>query len=115
MDKLLSVFEQSNFIDDRKIIKQFPHPTDTEDVKILTDILHHSGSDPDERKRIEDQQEAWRTVNSMFEHREEAFLKALQEKEKILHEKDKALDEKNRLNAEQLQQLEELKRKLGER
>ncbi|MBS1777277.1 MAG: Rpn family recombination-promoting nuclease/putative transposase [Bacteroidetes bacterium] len=136
LDKLLSVFEQSNFIDDRKIIKQFPHPTDTEDVKILTDILHHSGSDPDERKRIEDEQEAWRTINAMFGYKEEAFLKALQEKDKILHEKnialdekdkaldekdkaldekDKALDEKNRLNADLLQQLEELKRKLGER
>lgn len=129
LDKLLSVFEQSNFIDDRKIIKQFPHPTDTEDVKILTDILHHSGSDPDERKRIEDEQEAWRTINAMFGHKEEAFLKALQEKDNILHEKnkaldeknkaldekDKALDEKNRLNADLLQQLEELKRKLGER
>lgn len=121
LDKLLSVFEQNNFADDRKITKQFQHPTDTEDVKIMTDILHHSVTNPEERKRIEDEQEAWRTVNAMFEDKEKELLKelsytkmelnkkdkALGEKDKALGEKDKALDEKNKI-------IEELKRKLGE-
>lgn len=107
LDKLLSVFEQSNFVDDRKITKQFSHPTDNEELKILTDILHHSGSDPIERKRIEDEQEAWRTINAMFEDKEKAFQKALAESKKALDETKKALDEKERI-------IEELKRKLGE-
>ncbi len=108
LDKLLSVFEQNNFVDDRKITKQFPHPADTEEVKILTDILHHTGTNPEERKRIEDEQEAWRTVNAMFEDKEKELLKALDEKNKALDEKNKALDEKDRV-------IEELKRKLGEK
>ena len=108
LDKLLSVFEQNNFVDDRKITKKFSHPTDTEEVKILTDILHHSGSDPDERKRIENEQEAWRTVNAMFEDKEKAFQKALDENRKII-------DEKDQQNAELMKQLEELKRKLDEK
>ena len=107
LDKLLSVFEQSNFVDDRKITKQFSHPTDNEELKILTDILHHSGSDPIERKRIEDEQEAWRTINAMFEDKEKAFQKALAESKKALDETKKALDEKERI-------IEELKQKLGE-
>ena len=114
LDKLLSVFEQNNFADDRKITKQFQHPTDTEDVKIMTDILHHSGTNPEERKRIEDEQEAWRTVNAMFEDKERELLKELSytkmelnKKDKALGEKDKALDEKDKI-------IEELKRKLGE-
>ena len=69
-------------------------------MKILTDILHHSGTNPEERKLIEDEQEAWRTVNAMFQDKEKAFQKALDEKEKE--------------NADLLKQLEELKRKLGE-
>jgi hypothetical protein len=101
LDKLLSVFEQNHFADDSKITKQFSHPTDTEDVKILTDILHHSGTNPEERQRIETEQEAWRTVNAMFEDKEKEFMKKLQEK-------DKALDE-------MAKQLEELKRKLAEK
>jgi hypothetical protein len=121
LDKLLSVFEQNNFADDKKITKQFSHPTDTEDVKILTDILHHSGTNPEERKLIEIEQEAWRTVNAMFEEKENELLKKIDEKDKALDEKDRALDEKDRAlgetkneNAELLRQLEELKRKLRE-
>lgn len=108
LDKLLSVFEQNNFTDDKKITKQFSHPTDTEDVKILTDILHHSGTNPEERKRIETEQEAWRTVNAMFEDKEKELLKELGDTKKALDEKDKALDE-------MAKQLEELKRRLGEK
>jgi hypothetical protein len=128
LDKLLSVFEQNNFADDRKITKQFQHPTDTEDVKIMTDILHHSGTNPEERKRIEDEQEAWRTVNAMFEDKEKELLKelsytkmelnkkdkALGEKDKALGEKDKALGEKDKALDEKNKIIEELKRKLGE-
>lgn len=101
LDKLLSVFEQNNFTDDKKITKQFSHPTDTEDVKILTDILHHSGTNPEERKRIETEQEAWRTVNAMFEDKEKELLKELGDTKKALDEMAK--------------QLEELKRRLGEK
>ncbi|MDO5608640.1 MAG: Rpn family recombination-promoting nuclease/putative transposase, partial [Capnocytophaga sp.] len=108
LDKLLSVFEQNNFIDESKIIKQFPHPTDTEEVKLITDILHHTGADPEQRKRIEDEQEAWRTVNAMFEDKEKAFIKALNEKNKVLDEQAKALDEKDKL-------IEELKRRLDDK
>lgn len=100
LDKLLSVFEQNNFADDKKITKQFTHPTDTEDVKILTDILHHSGTNPEERLRIETEQEAWRTVNAMFEDKERELLKELENTKKE--------------NAALLRQLEELKRKIGE-
>ena len=100
LDKLLSVFEQNHFADERKITKEFNHPTDLEDVKILTDILHHSGTNPEERKRIETEQEAWRTINAMFEDRERELVQKLNEKDKALTEKDKLI--------------EALKRRLGE-
>ncbi|MEO7768015.1 MAG: hypothetical protein ABIS01_11335 [Ferruginibacter sp.] len=100
LDKLLSVFEQTNFIDGNKITKQFKHDTDLEEVKIITDILHYTGTDPDEKKKIEIEQEAWRTINAMFEDKEKELLK-------VIGEKDKALDKMDR-------QLEELKRRLGE-
>lgn len=65
LDKLLSVFEQKNFIDDKKIIKEFNHNADIEEVKIMMDILHYSGTDPIEKKKIEDEQEAWRTFDAL--------------------------------------------------
>ena len=93
LDKLLSVFEQNNFLDENKITKKFEHPTDTEEVKILTDILHHTGTNPEDRRKIEIEQEAWRTVNAVFKDKEKELLKKLEEKDKVLEEKDKLIEE----------------------
>jgi hypothetical protein len=108
LDKLLSVFEQNNFVDDNKIVKQFTHSADSEDIKILTDILHHSGTNPEERKQIEIEQEAWRSVNAMFEENNKALLKKLSDSEKELKEKNKTLEEQAKL-------IEELLRKINEK
>lgn len=93
LDKLLSVFEQTNFVDDKKIIKEFNHDTDLEEVKIMTDILHHSGTNTEEKKKIETEQEAWRTVNAMFEDREKKYQKELEANRKALTEKDNLIAE----------------------
>ena len=122
LDKLLSIFEQTNFVDDKKIIKQFNHPTDIDEIKEATDILHYSGTDPEEKRKIELEQEAWRTVNAMFENEKKEFLKiltekdqALTEKDKTLTEKDQALTEKDQALTEMQKELEELRRRLGEK
>ncbi len=114
LDKMLSVFEQTNFIDNDRITKQFKHATDLEEVKIITDILHYTGTDPDEKKKIEIEQEAWRTVNAMFEDKEKELLKVIDENKKKIDEKQKVIDEKDNALAEMARQLEELKRRLGE-
>ena len=114
LDKLLSVFEQTNFIDSNKITKQYKHNTDIEEVKIITDILHHTGTDPDEKKKIEVEQEAWRTVNAMFEDKERELLKALSEKDQALSEKDQALSEKDVALSKMAEEIQALRRRLGE-
>ena len=111
LDKLLSVFEQTNFIDDSRIIKQYNHDGDDEDVKVITDILHYSGIDPIEKKKIEIEQEAWRTVEAMTED----IVKELNESKKALTEKDQALTEKDKALTEKDKLIEELMRKLGEK
>ena len=128
LDKLLSVFEQRNFIDDKEIIKEYHHEPDTDEITIITDILHYVGTDPKEKKKIETEQEAWRTVNAMFEEKERKFQKAmevqrvalevqrialeeqrivLEEQKIVLSEKDQALNEKDKLIAELLSKLNE--------
>jgi hypothetical protein len=112
LDKLLSVFEQTNFVDEKKIIKQFTHSIDIEEIRILTDILHHSGTNPEEKKEIEREQEAWRTFDAMTEALREKVAQqsqALIEKDQALSEKDQALNEKDRQIAELLKKLEEKK------
>ena len=93
LDKLLSLFEQTNFVDDRRIVKEFTHEIDNEDIKLSTDILHFSGTNTEERKKIETEQEAWRTVNAMFEDKEQEYLKELAEKDKSINEKDQLIEE----------------------
>jgi hypothetical protein len=106
LDKLLSVFEQAYFTDDTHIVKQYKHEPDEEEVKLITDILHYSGTEPEERKLIEIEQEAWRTFNAVFSEEEGKLLKKMEEQEKSLEENSKVLDEKDK-------EIEDLKRRLS--
>ncbi len=105
IDKLLSVFEQTNFIDGKEITKEFKHDVDIEEVEIITDILHHSGTNPEERKKIENEQEAWRTVDAMTE----GLREKVTEQSKLIKEQDQALNEKDKMIAELLKQLDKNK------
>ena len=105
LDKLLSLFEQANFTDDRKIVKDFTHEIDNNDIKILADILHYSGTDKVERKKLETEQEAWRSIDALTENLREKVIKQNQE----LAAKDKSLSEKDRLIEELIKKLNEKK------
>lgn len=119
LDKLLSIFEQSNFIDDTETIKDYQHTPDIEELKTMTDILHYVGTEPKERKQIETEQEAWRTINAMFT---EPYRKELKEKEKELKEKEEtikeqkeALKEKDEALKARDRMIRELLKKIGEK
>ncbi len=109
LDKLLSIFEQSNFVDDRKIVKEFNHEIDFDDMKITTDLLHHAAVTPAEKKKIETEQEAWRSIYALFADEREEFQKALT----AMAEKDAALAEKDGELAKMREELEALQRRLG--
>jgi hypothetical protein len=118
LDKLLSVFEQKNFLDDKKIIKEFDHEVDIEEMRIATAILHHSGTNLEEKKKIENEQEAWRTMNALTEGLREKVLeqsKVIEEKNQALTEKDQALTEKDQALTEKDKLIAELLRKLNEK
>lgn len=95
LDKILSIFEPSNFLDGGKIIKDFKHKIENEDLKMVTDILHHTGVDPEQKKLIEIEQEAWRSINALLEDQERGYIKAIVEKDIALVEKDKTIGEKD--------------------
>jgi hypothetical protein len=112
LDKLLSIFEQSNFTDDKRLTKEFTHEIDVEEMKVTTDILHHSGTNPEEKMKLETEQEAWRTVDAMtHDLREKLTLqnKEIAEKDQALSDKDQALIEKDRLISELLLKINEKK------
>ena len=105
LDKLLSIFEQTNFVDDKKIIKEFTHEIDFEDMRVATDILHYSGTNPDEKKKIETEQEAWRTVDAMTE----GLREKVAQQDAELAKKASEITEKDKIIAELLKKLNEAK------
>ena len=89
LEKMLSVFEQKFFIDDKGIRKEYRYDVDDENIRYILEILYHTGADPQKQKDIED--EWW--SNELWE---EVIVKrdkkiALQKKE--LEIKDKELEE----------------------
>ncbi|TAD83899.1 MAG: hypothetical protein EAY75_14190, partial [Bacteroidetes bacterium] len=59
-------------------------------------------------------QEAWRSVNAMFEDKERKYLKALAENAAALAEKDSVLAQKDSVLAEKDRLIAELMQKLGQ-
>jgi len=108
LDKLLSIFEQRNFIGDSEILKDYNYDVDLAEVKLMAELLYQTGADSETRKQIAAEQEAWRSVNALMENKDKAYKKALEEKDKVIEKKDKAIEEKDKL-------IEELKRKLDEK
>jgi tetratricopeptide (TPR) repeat protein len=117
LDKLLSIFEQAHFVDDKKIIKEFIHEVDLEEVKITTDILHYSGTDPREKMKIDTEQEAWRTVDALtggMKEREKRYLRELKEQEEALKTQNEALKAQDETLKEQEEALKEQEEALKE-
>ncbi len=119
LDKLLSLFEQKYFVDDKETTKYFKHDQESdEDIKSTTTILHYVGTNPDERKLLEDEQEAWRSIDVMMGDLRSKMIekdKLLNENKKIINEKDKALNENKKVINEKDKLIEELMRKLNEK
>jgi len=112
LDKILSIFEQSNFLDGGKIIKDFKHEIENENLKMVTDILHHTGVDPEQKKLIEIEQEAWRSINALLEDQERGYIKAIVEKDIALGEKDKTIGEKDVALGEKDKELDQMAKEL---
>lgn len=115
LDKLLSIFEQAYFTDATEAVKQYKHEPDDADVKAITELLHHVGTDPDERKELDDEIEYRRTINEWFGKHFATIAqkdKALAEKEKKLKEAAKAISEQTKAISEKDERIAELERLL---
>ncbi len=90
---LLSIFEQNYFVDDRGIVKRYDHEIDNAVIKSMVDILHYAGTDPESRKRIEDEQEAYRVLDFMAEEKAKELQKIIDEQSQKIVELERKLNE----------------------
>ena len=110
LEKLLSLFEQKYFIDEKNTIKEYEHSIDDdENLKLMVAILKHAAADAKTRREME---EAWWAEQDEKEY--ERIEKELQEKKKLIEEKDKSLAEKDKSLAEKDKSLAEKDREIAE-
>jgi hypothetical protein len=63
-------------------------------MKLITEILHEMGVDPDESERIEEEEESLRYIDDYINDAQAPLKKALKEKDKEIEELKRLLREK---------------------
>ena len=121
LEKLLSIFEQNFFVDDRGIRKEYLYEVDDENIRYILDLLYHTGADPKTQKIIEDEwwsSELWEEVIVKRDKQIALQKKEIEEKDKDLaankitiEEKDKELEEKDKTIEEMKRIIEKLNKK----
>ena len=76
----------------------------SEKLKKVTELLNKC-NDYEQRKLLEIEQEAWRTVNAMFEENNKELLKKLSNNEIVIKEQANALQEQAKLIEELLKKI----------
>lgn len=115
LDKLLSIFEQTNFVDDSKIIKEYFYEVDTEEIKITTDILHFSCTNPTERKKIETEVEAWRTFDALTGNIKEKYTQELLLKDILINKKEQVISEKQQEISQKKQEISQKEQEISQK
>ncbi|MCL1942258.1 MAG: hypothetical protein FWF54_01720 [Candidatus Azobacteroides sp.] len=108
LEKLLSVFEQQYFFDDKKTVKDYEYPIDDDNVKTMVEVLRHAAADAKTKREME---AAW--FEELNEKEYERMEEEIEAKDKIIAEKDKSLAEKDKIVLEQQKRIAELERLLG--
>jgi hypothetical protein len=115
LEKLLSIFEQQYFIDDKETTKEYEYPVDDENVKTMVEILRHAAADAKTKREMEaawwadqDEKEYERMEKEIEENK-----KTIEAKDKSLAEKDKTIEEDKKVLAEKDREIAELKRLYG--
>ncbi|MDR2728803.1 MAG: hypothetical protein LBB56_06695 [Chitinispirillales bacterium] len=115
LDKLLSVFEQKNFIGDDETTKDYKFEVDDPDLKVVVDVLKYVASDAKAREELEREQYYQDAMEGAFgkQNRELAETKEkLEYADKKLEEKDKELEKKDKEFVKLQQKMRNIAKKL---
>jgi len=103
LQKMLSVFEQEYFIDDKNIVKKYDHDVENENIREMVRILEYAAADPKDRRTMEE--EYWAICN---EEEYERMRVELAENQKTIEDNLKALKEKDALILAMQREIERL-------
>jgi hypothetical protein len=112
LERVLSVFQQENFIDDTIRMKRYEYEVSSDLLALILKQLQKAAGDKELHKQIEDEEDALQE----FEFTYQALVKKLKQKDKELVKKDKELVKKDKeLDQKEryIQELEERLKKKG--
>jgi len=137
LKELISIFEQNNFVEGKKAVKEYNYPINSEEMKETTKHLHYLVTDQVKRKELDAEEEAYRffklsetavedakkelnnarkEVEAVRKEAEtvrkeaEDAKKAAQETADELKERDKTIEESRKALEAALKEIEELKK-----
>jgi hypothetical protein len=99
LDRLLTVFEQKNIVDSNRFIKEYDYPVEDEEIDLMIKLLHNASSNPETRKNMEAEQEAYRVFYAAASQIEFEYSQKLVEKQQIINEKIQIIEEKDQIIA----------------
>ena len=120
IEKLLSIFDQSNITNDEHILNIKEENYDDEAQKLLIRRLQRAIAEPEMKGSMDIEDRIFKYLDDLdrnVEIKEEIIIekdKKLEENKKILEKKDKVLEEKDKVLEENKKVLEENKKKLEE-
>ena len=115
LEELLSVFEQTNFVDAKGIIKEYKFEITNEIIKSMLEMLHYVGTDPVRKKEIEIEQEAWRTIAAMGGDRNRELEMQIEQKERTIQQKERTIEQKERLIEDKERTIEDKERTIEDK
>ncbi len=115
LDRLLSVFEQRNFMDKTEAEKRYDYPISDEGVKEMTEILHYISTNPDARKALDDEryyrEYLQETFGDLYAEIDAKTQKILAKENEILAKENEIVAKENEIAANKAE-IDELKKKL---
>jgi hypothetical protein len=91
LDKLLSIFEQNNFIGDSKTTKDYSLAVDDPEVKAVIDVLQYVAADPQARKELEKELYYQEAMEDMFGEGDRKLAEAVRREEEAIRREEEAL------------------------
>jgi hypothetical protein len=88
--RLLSIFEQNNFIDADKTMKDYSLALDDPDVKTVIDVLHYVAADPQLRKELDKERYYQEAMEDAFGEMDRQFAEKKREIEDLMRQKVEA-------------------------
>jgi hypothetical protein len=122
LEKMLSLFEQKNFYDEKRIIKKYLQEVDDENIRLMLEILVELGADPEQQKELEVEWRSTKFLDDYFSTKraieEQAdTIAELQQENVGLQQENAGLQqekaENTKIIAEQAEKIAELERRLG--